>query len=224
MENKNEAENITTALCSINKKIGVIGKNRKNEQQGFKFRGIDDVMNELHDLFAEHQVIILPTVVDRTREERTTNKGGVLFYTHLTVSFQFTAVDGSFVVCTAIGEAMDSGDKGTNKAMSIALKYVLLQMFLIPTEEPKDPDAEAHTVTPKQSAKAEPIIKKATITDGAVGKAAVRIKAGELGLIDSVRERYELTPKQVDMLNDAMPKPKTEHSELEFDELLNQEM
>ena len=50
--------------------------------------------------------------------------------------------DGSYVDTVNVGEAMDSGDKGMNKAMSIALKYSLLQMFLIPTEEPKDPDKE----------------------------------------------------------------------------------
>ena len=216
-----ETKQIYQALCDINKKIGVIGKDRKNEQQNFKFRGIDDVMNELHALFAEHQVIILPTIVDRTREERTSQKGGVLFYTHLTVSFQFTAIDGSFVTCTAVGEAMDSGDKGTNKAMSIALKYVLLQMFLIPTEEPKDPDAESHQpVLPKSKPEHPP--KKVTITDGAITKAVDRIKAGELSLADNIRQRYELTPKQVDMLNDAVPKQKKEHSQMEFNELINQ--
>ena len=37
---------------------------------------------------------------------------------------------------------MDSADKGMNKAMSIALKYALMQMLLIPTKEEKDPDAD----------------------------------------------------------------------------------
>ena len=55
--------------------------------------------------------------------------------------------DGSYVETTNVGEAADSGDKGMNKAMSIALKYSLLQMFLIPTEEQKDPDA----VTPEDT-------------------------------------------------------------------------
>ena len=211
-----ENQIIYQALCEINKKIGVIGKDRKNVLQGFKFRGIDDVMNELHALFAEHEVIILPSVIDRVREERPTQKGGVVFYTHLTVLFQFTAIDGSFVTCTAVGEAMDSGDKGTNKAMSIALKYVLLQMFLIPTEEPKDPDAETHEVKPKQEQ--SPI--RPTITDGAITKAVTRIKAGELSLVDNIKQRYELTLAQIETLNDALPQK--QHSQMEFDELLNQ--
>jgi hypothetical protein len=48
-----------------------------------------------------------------------------------------------------IGEAMDSGDKSANKAMSAAQKYALLQVFCIPTEEPKDTENETHTVEPK---------------------------------------------------------------------------
>jgi len=208
---------IFKSLCDINKKITAIGKNQKNQAQGFKFRGIDDVMNELHALFVEHQVIILPTVTDRAREERTNKNGTVLFYTHLTVSFQLTAIDGSFVTCVAVGEAMDTGDKGTNKAMSIALKYVLLQMFLIPTEEPKDPDAETHDVMSKE----EPKPTRATLTDGAVKKAVDRIKGGELDLFQSIHSKYELTIKQVDMLAAAMPSQKQDHSELEFNELMD---
>jgi len=216
-----EKQLIYESLCAINKQIGVIGKNQKNQAQGFKFRGIDDVMNELHSLFAEHQIIIIPVVKDRIRDERVNKNGTVLFYTHLTVDFSLVAIDGSSVTATAIGEAMDSGDKGTNKAMSIALKYVLLQMFLIPTEEPKDPDEQTHTVVPKQEPKSQPTPVRSTITDGAISKAVARIKAGELTLFDNIWQRYELTDKQKTALNDAMPKPK-EHSEMEFNDLLNQ--
>jgi hypothetical protein len=56
------------------------------------------------------------------------------------IRFRYTTTDGSHVDTVNVGEAMDSGDKAMNKAMSIALKYSLLQMLLIPTEEDKDPD------------------------------------------------------------------------------------
>ena len=48
---------------------------------------------------------------------------------------------------------MDSGDKATNKAMSIAFKYACFQVFCIPTEEMADPDAECHEVKPRQQGK-----------------------------------------------------------------------
>jgi hypothetical protein len=141
-----ESKQIYKSLAAINKGITAIGKGQKNQQQGFQYRGIDDVMNELHSLFAENEVIILPEFQSIDSTERTTQKGGVLFYVKATIKFTFVASDGSSVQSVIVGEAMDSGDKATNKAMSIALKYALLQMFLIPTKEDKDPDA----VTPPE--------------------------------------------------------------------------
>ena len=140
---------IHKALATVNKSIKAIGKDRTNQQQGFKFRGIDDVMNELHSLFAANEIIILQTVNEVTVTERTNQRGTALFYVRINVTYHFTHSDGSHADITVYGEAMDSGDKATTKAMSIALKYALLQMFLIPTEEDKDPDAVAHEVKAK---------------------------------------------------------------------------
>ena len=137
---------IYKALAAVNKSIKAIGKDRKNEQQGFKFRGIDDVMNELHSLFAANEVIILQTINSIDVTERTNQRGTVIFSVRINITYHFTHSDGSSADVTVTGEAMDSGDKATTKAMSIALKYALLQMFLIPTEEEKDPDAQTHEV------------------------------------------------------------------------------
>lgn len=133
---------IYAKIVSILKETKAITKSEKNQQQGFKFRGIDNVMNELHELFAKNDVFILQEVQDFTVDARPTAKGGTLFYTRAKIKFRYMTTDGSFVETVNVGEAMDSGDKGMNKAMSIALKYSLLQMFLIPTEEPKDPDRD----------------------------------------------------------------------------------
>lgn len=122
-----------------------IGKERKNQQQGFMFRGIDDVMNMCHPLLARHKVFCTTTVLEEHREERQTQKGGTLFYVRLKCLFRFFTTDGSFVESTIIGEAMDSGDKATAKATSIAFKYAMFQLLCIPTED--DPDADAHEDT-----------------------------------------------------------------------------
>lgn len=136
-----ESKQIYAKMASILKETKAITKSEKNQQQGFKFRGIDNVMNELHELFSKHEVFILQEVKDFTTENRPTKSGGTNTFTRATITFKYMTTDGSFVETTNVGEAMDSGDKGMNKAMSIALKYSLLQMFLIPTEEQKDPDA-----------------------------------------------------------------------------------
>lgn len=141
MENR-EIPQIYARIAAIMKATKAIGKGRKNQQQNFMFRGIDDVMNELHEAFAENEVFVLPEVLDYTTDQRPTKSGGVNFFVRARIRFRYVATDGSSVETVNVGEAMDSGDKAFNKAMSIALKYSLLQMLLIPTEEPKDPDAE----------------------------------------------------------------------------------
>lgn len=140
---------IYEAICGVMADIGAVGKNKKNQQQGFMFRGIDDVMNALAPALVKNKVFIVPEITGEEREERQTQKGGVLFYVRLHITYRFYTTDGSFVEAKVIGEAMDSGDKATNKAMSIAYKYAAFQVFNIPTEEMKDPDAEVHDVAPQ---------------------------------------------------------------------------
>ena len=121
--------------------INAIGKDRRNQQQGFQFRGIDDVMNELHSSLAKCGVLVLPNVLEETRTTGKTSRGGDMFYTRLKINFGFYAEDGSHVDAVVIGEAMDTGDKASNKDLSTGLKYAMLQVFCIPTEDEKDPDA-----------------------------------------------------------------------------------
>ena len=143
---------IYSAILGVMADVGAIGKDKKNQQQGFKYRGIDDVMNALQPAMVKNGVFVAPTIIDQRREERQTSKGGNLIYSVVTIKYTFYAKDGSSVDVTVIGEGMDSGDKATNKAMSIAFKYACFQLFCIPTEEMKDPDAETPPAnTKKQS-------------------------------------------------------------------------
>jgi hypothetical protein len=151
MNTHTTSNGIYGAMASVMREIGHIGKDSKNTAQGFKFRGIDAVYNELHGLLAKHGIVTLPTAGVPVTEERVNKNGTTLRFVQLPMSYQFTHEDGSSVSCLVIGEGMDSGDKATNKAMAIAHKYALLQTFLIPTEEQADPDYETHEVQPKVS-------------------------------------------------------------------------
>ena len=151
--------NIYETISAVMSEIGAIGKTSKNAQQGFMFRGIDAVMNAINPALVKYKLFIVPEVLEQTREERTTSKGGLLIYSICKIKYTFYAEDGSSVNCTVIGEGMDSGDKATNKAMSIAFKYACFQVFCIPTEEMVDPDSECHEVAGK---KQETINKKLT--------------------------------------------------------------
>ena len=141
--------NIYETISAVMADVGAIGKNSKNPQQGFMYRGIDAVMNALNPAMVKYHLFVVPEVLEQTREERTTSKGGLLIYSICKIKFTFYAQDGSSVTAVVIGEGMDSGDKSSNKAMSVGYKYACFQVFCIPTEEMKDPDAESHTPEPK---------------------------------------------------------------------------
>lgn len=126
-----------------------ISKDRTNDHDRYQFRGIDDVYNALSPLLAKHGLCILPRILRRESVERQSQKGTALFYVTVEAEFDFvSAEDGSRHTVRTFGEAMDRGDKGTNKAMSAAYKYAAFQAFAIPTEADNDADAHSHEVKP----------------------------------------------------------------------------
>ncbi len=149
-----------------------LGKNRKNAQQGYNFRGIDDVYNVLSGVLAEAKLLILPRVISREAVEKPTKSGGVSTYVIVTVEFDLvSAKDGSkHTICT-VGEAMDTADKASNKAQSAAMKYACLMAFQIPTEGDNDADAShpEKSSRPLVKADASPAELNAVI-DGYIGQ------------------------------------------------------
>ncbi len=134
---------IYAAICGVMEDVGAVGKGDYNKTQGFKYRGIDAVMNALNPAMIKHKIFCTPEVVEQIREERTTAKGSTLIYSVCRMRYRFFTVDGSYVDAVVIGEGMDSGDKATNKAMAVAFKYACFQTFCIPTENLiDDPDAD----------------------------------------------------------------------------------
>jgi hypothetical protein len=136
-----------------------ISKSRSNSQQGYKFRGIDEVLNALSAIISSEKLVIIPHVQSRDVTERQTKSGGALFSVVVRVDYTFiSAEDGSReVVGPFDGEAMDSADKATNKAMSAAYKYMAIQTFCIPTEGDNDADATTHEVVPAAGGERTPL-------------------------------------------------------------------
>ena len=150
------AEQIYTLMGEAMRKISAVSKDSLNQTQGFKYRGIDAVMNALYPVMSSLGLFIVPEVLEQTREERVsvktynnTEKKTTLLYSILKIKYTMYAPDGSNVSCVVIGEGMDSGDKASNKALAVGLKYACFQMFMIPTEDMIDPDSECHEVEPK---------------------------------------------------------------------------
>ena len=182
------------AINKVQAELSVLGitKDRRNNQgSGYNFRGIDDVYNSIAPLLSKHGLCILPRVLSRECVERISKSGGALFYTTVDVEFDFvSSEDGSKHVVKTFGEAMDSGDKGTNKAMSAAYKYACFQAFSIPTESQEDTEAQTHEV-------------KRTITNARFSKAIEAIKEGKYST-DKLRNDFQLTQEQEDILIGAL--------------------
>jgi len=147
--NESTAGKIYKAIPAIMRDMTPIAKERKNVQQGYNFRGIDDVYNASHEIMAKHGVFMSATIQDVSYMERPSKSGGLLMYCRIRATYRFTADDGSFIETQVVGEGMDSGDKAANKAMSVGQKYAILQTLLVPTDEPKDPEVDSPEPAPR---------------------------------------------------------------------------
>jgi hypothetical protein len=171
--------------------IGIVKDKRNSQGAGYNFRGIDDVYNAIAPLLAKHGLCILPRVLTRECVERQSKNGGALFYITVEAEFDFvSSEDGTKHTVKTFGEAMDSGDKATNKAMSAAYKYACFQAFSIPTESREDADYQTHEVKP-------------TLTNARFAQAVERIKEGKY-TTDKLRETFSLTQEQEDSLLGAL--------------------
>jgi hypothetical protein len=181
-----------------------ITKSSRNAAQGYNFRGIDAVYNALSPLLAQNGLCILPRMLSRNCEMHTNHKGNVLFYVTVEAEFDFVCTeDGSKHVVRTFGEAMDSGDKATNKAMSAAYKYAAMQAFAIPTQGDNDTENTSYegdnAIVPKGkvSALEKPVgaLPDAVFTDH---KAAIEAAADS----ESLRAVYATAYKAAQAVND----------------------
>lgn len=138
-------------MSDVMKDVGSIGKDQKNQAQGFKFRGIDQFVNALYPALTRHGVFMAPRCISEVHELvkviRGSGKEGTDKHVTIMMEYDFFAEDGSKVTVGPIpAEGLDSGDKATNKALSAALKYALIQTFSIPTEDMAEADLESPVI------------------------------------------------------------------------------
>jgi len=146
-------------VLAILDELPAIGKDQRNEQQKFMYRGHDDVMAALNPLLGKHGVFMVPRVIDRVATDtRTTGKGSTMYEVNLHVEYTFTGRGGDSFVASAWGEGTDMGDKATNKAMTMAFKNVIAQVFALTTHELSDADATSpeHTTSTRGQSTGQP--------------------------------------------------------------------
>lgn len=194
---------IFKAIADTMNDVSAVGKNSKNEKQNYNFRGIDAVMNALHPAMVKNRIFVVPEVLEQQREERQ-SKNGKLIYSLCKIKYTFFADDGSSISATVIGEGMDSGDKATNKAMSVAFKYACFQVFCIPTEDMTDPDAETPPPSiPAISAKQIEELKKEMMRTGVTAKTVLQmakiatIEEMNLPTFEAIMKKFSKTPDKI---------------------------
>lgn len=140
------------ALSAVMADVRAVGKDGYNEQQKFKFRGVDGVVNAVGPALREHVVLVTPRVLDKSYRDFETSRGALMHECIVEVEYTFTGPEGDTLVGSSLGESADSGDKATAKAMSVAYRTWWLQALCIPTDEP-DPDE----TTVERSAAPKPV-------------------------------------------------------------------
>ena len=135
---------IAQALNEVMKQVGAVKKNDRNASQGFNFRGIDAVVNAVSPALQKYGVIVVPSVEDYEYASVEIGKNRtVMGHVKVKVTYTFIGAGGDAIKATVVGEAMDSGDKATAKAMSVAFRTALLQTLSLPTDE-ADPDSQSY--------------------------------------------------------------------------------
>jgi len=143
------AVQIIELLSKVMEDVGAVRKGERNQAQNFNFRGIDAVVNAVSPALRKHGVVVTPEIVsnDYTTVEVGKNRTS-MGHCRVTVTYKFWAPDGSYLPTTVSAESMDSGDKATAKAMSVAFRTCLLQTLCLPTDE-TDPDHEVYERAPR---------------------------------------------------------------------------
>ena len=163
------------AINKVHAELAQIGiaKVRENADQHYKFRGIDEVYSTIAPLLAKHRLIIVPRIINRVCTPRTTRNGGYLADVCVEAEFVLMHPEETTqpISITTYGEAMDTADKATNKAISAAHKYAILMLFTVPTVG--ENDADERTPAPGRDFSEDPAILaiKAAATEDAVKKA-----------------------------------------------------
>ena len=150
--------NIYQTLNAVMKEVGAIEKSQENKVQNFKFRGIDQFMNELHPLMSKHGLIAIPTFLSSTATPCLSKNGASQYRVTQQIKYTFYALDGSFLESVIEAEAIDTADKSSTKAMSSALKYLLMQVFMIPTKDIEDLDSSSPDLGPERKPMVIPAI------------------------------------------------------------------
>lgn len=138
---------VIEALANVMTDVVAIAKTDFNDFHRFNFRGIDTVLDYVGPAFRTHRIVPIPEVRNIHSDDLTAKDGKRKRGVTLTVAYTFYGPRGDSITAVVPGEANDTEDKASSKAMSVAFRTALLQVLAIPTGE-RDPHA-GPAVSPK---------------------------------------------------------------------------
>ncbi|NUH35314.1 ERF family protein [Streptomyces samsunensis] len=136
---------VSVAWLRVRREIRAIAKGELYNQSGtrFNFRGVDTVVNVFGPVTLKHGINIMPSKVEASYGEKTTKNGAKMRECSVLVTWTIMGPKGDTLTLQTMGEALDTADKSTTKAQSVALRTLLLSFGLTPTHD-TDPDADCH--------------------------------------------------------------------------------
>ncbi|WP_432155551.1 ERF family protein [Streptomyces sp. bgisy153] len=143
---------VFAAIAAVMRDVMPVAKDKENQQQRYKFRGVDDAMSAMAGPMRAHGLFILPSIAEHRAERR----GEKMTHVNITMRYHVYGPAGDCLTAEVPGEASDFADKATNKAQSAALKYLLFTLFMIPVDGRSIDDGDRdHPVEPPAEHRAE---------------------------------------------------------------------
>jgi hypothetical protein len=138
--------NLRQKLAEVRRRVGYIQKRGHNERFNYNYVTAADIAGSIGDILSELGVVVIPCLENITYESAT-GRGETTRMARVVMAYTFSDVDsGEEIVAKVAGQGLDSGDKAPYKAMTGALKYALLQSFLLATgDDPEDERADSRT-------------------------------------------------------------------------------
>lgn len=218
---------IYSSLINIIKDCKPIPKDQMNEQQHFKYRGIDKICDEIQPLLGLHGVFIVPhQILDSKIEEKEVvdkyGKTKSCIYERLSILFRMYAADGSFIEGVGVGSAIDYGDKSTGKAQTFAYKAFLNETFCIPYGQ-EDPDASSYELIKTNTSNNQPSeININPIRENLVKELKEIVQFGDF---NKLKERFEkASPEELECMGDNLEKTKEYFNKMCRDTIINESL
>lgn len=131
------------AWLRVRREIRTISKGSEYNERGtrYNYRAADTVVQYFGPITIKHGVNVLPFKTETSYGSKQTKSGSTMRECSVLVTWHIIGPKGDVLVTQTAGEALDTSDKSTTKAQTVALRNLLLNGGLIPTGE-RDPDAD----------------------------------------------------------------------------------